>query len=127
VSPVGPDRATACATAFFCPRGGERVLEDLDLEGLAFQETLELPDPLFELADLGGADHLLVDPDRFPAAFAASSSNTGLSEKRRKASASPSDTSQVEMLARAPSAGGRSVSGRHSTRCCLRLATASRA
>jgi hypothetical protein len=63
-----PDRATASATAVFCPRRGERLLEDLDLEGLAAEQTLELPDARLELAHPGGADHLVVDADRLAAA-----------------------------------------------------------
>jgi hypothetical protein len=64
-----PDRATTSATAVFCPGGGERLLEDLDFQGLAAEQPFELPNPLFELADLGGADHLVVDADRFTAAL----------------------------------------------------------
>jgi hypothetical protein len=64
-----PDRATASAPKNFCPGGGERLFEDLDVKGLATEPALELPDPLLELADLGGADHLVVDPDRLPAAL----------------------------------------------------------
>jgi hypothetical protein len=41
--------------------------QDLDLEGLAAQEPLELPEPLLELAHLGVND-LVVDPDRVAAA-----------------------------------------------------------
>jgi hypothetical protein len=62
-----PDRATASATGVFFPRGGERLLQNLDLEGLAAEQTLEFPDPLLELAHPGSADHYVVGPDRFPA------------------------------------------------------------
>jgi hypothetical protein len=54
---------------FFCPRRGQRLLEDLDLEGLAAEQTLEFPDPLLELVHPGGAHHHVVGSDRFPAAL----------------------------------------------------------
>jgi hypothetical protein len=65
-----PDRVAASATAVVCPRGGERLLQDLDLEGLAAEQTLELPDPLVKLArTLAAPSTKLVGPDRFPAAL----------------------------------------------------------
>jgi hypothetical protein len=79
-----PARATASATAVFLPArrrarlassadlGGRREaarLQGLDLEGLAAEQTLERANALLELAHPGGADHLVVDPDRFPAAL----------------------------------------------------------
>jgi hypothetical protein len=48
---------------------GERLLQNLNLEGLAAEQALELLDALLELAHPGGADHLVVDPDRLAAAL----------------------------------------------------------
>jgi hypothetical protein len=47
----------------------QRLFQDLDLEGLATQQPLELANALLELAHPGGADDLVVDPDRLAAAF----------------------------------------------------------
>jgi hypothetical protein len=37
---------------------------------------LEFPDPLLELAHLGGARHHVIGPDRFPAALGPSAAST---------------------------------------------------
>ena len=78
-----PDRATASATAVFLPARGERLFEDLALEGLATEEPLERADPLLELAHPGGADDLVVDPDRSrpPAAIRCLHLNSRLGER----------------------------------------------
>jgi hypothetical protein len=45
---------------FFCPRLGQSLFQDLDLEGLAAELTLELADALLHPAHLAVARHAVV-------------------------------------------------------------------
>src|SRR5215212_2185145 len=48
---------------FVCPRELERLFQDLGFQGLAAEQAFEIPHALLELADLAGADHVLVGVD----------------------------------------------------------------
>src|ERR687898_858167 len=54
---------------FFCPREIERLFEDLGFHGLASKQALEVAHTLLELANLAGADHVLVGMDSLVPAF----------------------------------------------------------
>jgi hypothetical protein len=62
--------ASATARSVFWPPPGRRLLEDLDLQGLAVQEPLDLPHAFLEAPNLGCRDHIIVDPDSLLSPFA---------------------------------------------------------
>ena len=63
-----PEPKSATARSVFCPREIERLLEDLDLHGLAPEQPLA--HALLQPAHLGSSRHVVIGADRLLAPFA---------------------------------------------------------
>jgi hypothetical protein len=65
-----PEAASATARSVFCPREIERLLEHLDLHGLAAKQALQLANAFFETADFGRRHNRIIGTHRLLAALA---------------------------------------------------------